>query len=73
MCVPYGKMLRGKIVPNTVTKTIHTDQGVHPRPVRELHGGLPQLLPHPQPDRMIKSFNRPVILVDDIMHPGFRH
>ena len=26
MCVPYGKMLRGKIVPNTVTKTIHTDR-----------------------------------------------
>src|SRR5699024_6217024 len=26
MCVPYGKLLRGKTVPNTVTKTIHTDK-----------------------------------------------
>ena len=30
MCVPYGKMLRGKIVPNTVTKTIHTDRVYSP-------------------------------------------
>ena len=28
--------------------------------------------PNPLQIRTIKSFNRPVILVDDIMHPGFR-
>ena len=30
MCVPFGKMLRGKILPNTVTKTIHTDKVYSP-------------------------------------------
>ena len=26
MCVPFGKLLRGNAVPNTVTKTLHTDK-----------------------------------------------
>ena len=26
MCVPFGKILRGNAVPNTVTKTIHADK-----------------------------------------------
>ena len=26
MCVPFGKILRGNAIPNTVTKTIHTDK-----------------------------------------------
>ncbi len=30
MCVPFGKLLRGKTVPNTVTKTIHTDRVYSP-------------------------------------------
>ncbi len=37
MCVPFGKMLRGKIVPNTVTKTIHTDKVFSPDLTREHH------------------------------------
>ena len=30
MCVPFGKILRGKVVPNTVTKTLHTDKVYEP-------------------------------------------
>ena len=26
ICVPFGKILRGAVVPNTVTKTLHTDK-----------------------------------------------
>lgn len=26
ICVPYGKILRGVVVPNTVTKTLRTDK-----------------------------------------------
>ena len=33
---------------------------------------FPHYAPIPCQIRTIKSFNRPVILVDDIMHPGFR-
>ena len=72
MCVPYGKMLRGKIVPNTVTKTIHTDKVFTPDLSESSMEAFPNYSPIPSQIRMIKSFNRPVILVDDIMHPGFR-
>lgn len=72
MCVPYGKMLRGKIVPNTVTKTIHTDRVYTPDLSESTMEAFPYYAPIPSQIRTIKSFNRPVILVDDLMHPGFR-
>ena len=72
MCVPYGKMLRGKIVPNTVTKTIHTDRVYSPDLSDSTMEAFPNYAPIPSQIRTIKSFNRPVILVDDLMHPGFR-
>lgn len=30
MCVPFGKIMRGIAVPNTVTKTLHTEKMFHP-------------------------------------------
>lgn len=72
MCVPFGKLLRGKIVPNTVTKTIHTDRVYSPDLKESTMEAFPYYAPIPCQIRTIKSFNRPVILVDDLMHPGFR-
>lgn len=72
MCVPYGKLLRGKTVPNTVTKTIHTDRVYSPDLSDSVMEPFPYYAPIPSQIRTIKSFNRPVILVDDLMHPGFR-
>ena len=72
MCVPFGKMLRGRIVPNTVTKTIHTDKVYSPDLKESTIEAFPNYAPIPSQIRTIKSFNRPVILVDDLMHPGFR-
>ena len=72
MCVPYGKMLRGKIVPNTVTKTIHTDRVYSPDLSQSSMEPFPHYPPIQSQIRTIKSFDRPVILVDDLMHPGFR-
>ena len=72
MCVPYGKMLRGKIVPNTVTKTIHTDRVYTPDLTQSSMEPFPHYPPIQSQIRTIKSFDRPVILVDDLMHPGFR-
>ncbi len=72
MCVPFGKMLRGRTIPNTVTKTIHTDKVYEP----DLRSSTIEAFPY-YPSiscqiRTIKSFDRPVILVDDVMHPGTR-
>ena len=72
MCVPFGKLLRSKVVPNTVTKTIHTDKVYTPDLSVATLEAFPNYSPLPSQIRTIKSFDRPVILVDDLMHPGFR-
>lgn len=72
MCVPFGKMLRGKIVPNTVTKTIHTDKVYTPDLNTHSVQAFLNYPPITCQVRTIKSFDRPVILVDDMMHTGFR-
>ena len=72
MCVPFGKMLRSRIVPNTVTKTLHTDKVYTPDLTESTLEAFPYYAPIPSQVRTLKSFNRPVILVDDLMHPGFR-
>ena len=72
MCVPFGKLLRGRIVPNTVTKTIHTDKVYEPDLKSSRIEAFPYYPPIPCQVRTIKSFGRPVILVDDVMHPGIR-
>ena len=54
MCVPYGKILSADIVPNTVTKALHAEEGLPPGPDGLLLYGDPGLfLPqepgaHPQ-------------------------
>lgn len=72
MCVPFGKILRGMAVPNTVTKTIHTEKKFNP----DLKGFCIEEFPYYSPIsnqvKTIKSFNRPVILVDDLLHKGYR-
>ena len=72
MCVPFGKLLRSKVVPNTVTKTVHTDKVYSPDLTEATLEAFPNYPPLPSQVRMLKSFDRPVILVDDLMHPGFR-
>ena len=72
ICVPFGKILRGVAVPNTVTKTLHTDKVYAP----DLSGysieAYPFYSPLPDQVRTIRAFDRPVILVDDMLHDGKR-
>ena len=72
MCVPFGKILRGKVVPNTVTKTLHTDK-VYDSDLKDYSiEPFPFYSPLESQIRMVKSFNRPVILVDDLVHKADR-
>ena len=72
MCVPFGKILKGMAVPNTVTKTLHTEKMFSPTldsfTIEEypMYAGIEDQI------RTIKSFGRPVILVDDLLHKGYR-
>ena len=72
MVVPFGKVLEGVAVPNTVTKALHTEKyfnrDVSAFTIEEssFYSTLEDQV------RTIKSFNRPVILVDDLLHKGYR-
>ena len=72
MCVPFGKILRSKVIPNTVTKTLHTDKVFSPDGTQSEIEAFSQYTPIPSQMRIIKSFRRPVILVDDLLHEGNR-
>ncbi len=72
MCVPFGKMFRDSAAPNTVTKALHTE-----RVFREDMSGFtieeyPNYSPLRTQMRTIRSFRRDVILVDDLLHKGYR-
>ena len=72
MCVPFGKLLRRAAIPNTVTKTIHTDK-VFAADRRTQHiGAFPGYAPLADQMRVVHSFRRSVILVDDQLHTGRR-
>lgn len=72
MCVPFGKILRGMAVPNTVTKALHTEKMFDPSVRRFNIVEFPCYSPLTSQVRTIKSFDRPVILVDDMLHKGYR-
>ena len=72
MVVPFGKVLEAVAVPNTVTKALHTEKyfnrDVSSFTIEEscFYSNLEDQV------KTIKSFNRPVILVDDLLHKGYR-
>lgn len=72
MCVPFGKILKGIVIPNTVTKALHTEKAFR-SDIRSFRiKEFPQYLPLDSQVRTIKSFGRPVILADDLLHKGYR-
>ena len=72
ICVPYGKILRGVAVPNTVTKTLRTDKVYEPDLSAYSIEAYPDYTPLADQVRTIRAFDRPVILVDDMLHDGKR-
>ncbi|NLX60992.1 MAG: cytidyltransferase [Tissierellia bacterium] len=72
MCVPFGAILNGRILPNTVTKSMHTEKIFSPN-IRDFTiGASPNYLSLDDQAKMLASFNRPIILVDDLLHKGYR-
>ncbi|MEE0741064.1 MAG: hypothetical protein U0M21_02080 [Emergencia sp.] len=72
MSVPFGKALADVVVPNTVTKALHTEkyfsQDLQSFTIKEAkhYAALKNQA------RTLNSFNRPVILIDDLLHKGYR-
>ncbi|MGO1818219.1 MAG: cytidyltransferase [Senegalia sp. (in: firmicutes)] len=72
MCVPFGSILNGHIVPNTVTKSMHTEKMYTPD-IRDFSiEPFPYYLNLENQIKMINSFDRSVILVDDLLNKGYR-
>lgn len=72
MCVPYGKILSNEIVPHTVTKTLHAEKRFAPDMRSFEIVEYPGYSPLKNQVRTLKSFHRPVLLVDDLLHKGYR-
>lgn len=72
MCVPYGKILSDEIVPHTVTKTLHVDKCFAPNGAGFSIVEYPGYSSLENQIRTIKAFRRPLILVDDLLHKGYR-
>ena len=72
MCVPYGKILSDVVVPHIVTKTLHAEKCFDADLRRFDILEFPGYSPLRNQVRMLKSFERPVLLVDDLLHNGYR-
>lgn len=72
MCIPFGKILRGIAVPNTITKSLHIEKMFEPEINRFKITEFPFYSPLINQIRTIKSFNKPILLVDDLLHKGYR-
>lgn len=72
MCVPFGSILNSSIIPNTVTKTMHTEK-IFETSIKNFDiKSFPFYLSLQEQAKILKSFNRPVILVDDLLNKGYR-
>lgn len=72
MCVPFGAVFKRWILPNTVTKSLHTERFFSPDVKGYEIQAYPYYLDIQNQVKRIKSFNRPVILVDDLLNKGYR-
>ncbi len=72
MVVPFGNVLKGMVVPNTVTKSLHTEKAYSSDATRFKIQEYPFYSPIDNQVKTIESFEKPVILVDDVLHKGYR-
>lgn len=72
ICVPFGNILKRNIIPNTITKALHTEKLFSPDMKSSRIGSLLHYMDLETQLKMIHSFNRPIILVDDLLHNGYR-
>ncbi|MGN0658887.1 MAG: nicotinate-nicotinamide nucleotide adenylyltransferase [Emergencia sp.] len=72
MSVPFGKALADVLVPNTVTKALHTEKYFSSRLDSFTIAESKHYSALDNQAKTIRSFNRPVILIDDLLHKGYR-
>jgi len=72
VCVLFGKLLKGVLIPNTITRELFIEKlyagDLHTFDIQE----LPDYEPLRTQIRTLKAFRRPVIFADDLYHKGYR-
>ncbi|WXR62125.1 cytidyltransferase [Peptostreptococcaceae bacterium AGR-M142] len=71
-CVPYGNILNRVIIPNTVTKSLHTEKVFEKDLSNFKINEFPNYLNLDNQTKMIMSLNRDIILIDDLLNKGYR-
>lgn len=72
VCVPFGSILKDSIIPNTVTKSMHIEKIFQPDLKYSNVGPSQYYMSLKNQIKLLGSFNKPVILVDDLLHKGYR-
>lgn len=72
MSVPFGKALADVLVPNTVTKALHTEKYFTDLLDSFTIAESKHYSALDNQTKTIKSFGRPIILIDDLLHKGYR-
>ncbi len=72
MSVPFGKALADVVVPNTVTKALHTEKYFTNLLDTFTIAESKHYSALDNQAKVIKSFGRPIILIDDLLHKGYR-
>lgn len=72
VCVPYGDIFKRWLLPNTITKAFHAER-YYPPDLDHFHvDAFPGYLSLVDQGRVLKHYERPLILVDDILDTGNR-
>jgi len=72
VCAPFGNMLFKQMVPNCITKSLHTEKIFHSDLVGFRIGASPFYLDLETQIKILASMDKPVILIDDLLDKGYR-
>lgn len=72
MCVPFGAIFRRWLLPNTVTKSMHLEKYFEPDLMHHEIRAYPYYLDAENQVKVLKSYNRKIMLVDDLLNKGYR-
>ncbi len=72
MCVPFGGIFRRWLLPNTITKSMHLEKYFQSDLKKHKVEAHPYYLDLDNQVKTLKSFNKKIILVDDLLVKGYR-
>jgi len=72
ICVPYGDIFKRWLLPNTITKAFHTERYYDEEIMKYDVSSYPGYISIEEQAKVLKAFDQPVILVDDLVDKGNR-